>query len=151
MPEQLPSTVTTVGWLKFPPDRKIWSGGAAGIGAWLILSILQHYLGFDPQAMLIAAFGPGAPDIQLIITGIITLAVAHFTTPSIQDVVAHVNNAVVRIANADPTNSTTAVVVTEAASDVASIKDAAAGALPAESINKLVVAGMVAPSVGGKL
>lgn len=143
--------VTPVPWLKFPPDRKVYVGGLAGVLTWLILSVAQHLLGFDPQAFLNSVIGPGAPDVQLIVTGAITLLVAHFTTPSIQDVVAHVNNAVVKLANADPANPTTAVVVTEAAADVAAKVDAIAGALPEATVKKMVIAGVIAPNVvGGK-
>lgn len=144
-------TPTPAPWLKWPPDKKIWSGGIAGIAAWVLLSVLQHFLGFDPQAMLVAFMGAGAPDIQLIVTTLVTLLVAHFTTPSVQDVVAHVNNSIVEIAAAEPGTKTTAIVVPEAQSDAKSKELAIAGALPADTVQRMVDAGVVSPkAVGNK-
>lgn len=149
-----PVIVPPVPWLKWPPDKKIWAGGAAGIVAWIILSVLAH-LGVDPQPLvdsLTTTLGAPHLDLQASLAGLIALLVAHYTTPSMQDVVAHVNNAVVKIANADPTNPTTAVVVPEATSDAAAKTDAKAGALPPETVKKLVDTGALSPNeAGGKV
>lgn len=141
------ATPNTAPWLKWPPDKKIWAGGSAGIVAWIILSVLAHF-GVDPQPIvdgLTAALGAPHFDLQAGLAGVIALAVAHFTTPSVQDVVAHVNNAIVKIAAATPDNPTTAKVVSEAESDAAARTDAITGAIPAETVQKMVDAGLIAP------
>lgn len=143
-------TVQTVPWLKWPPDKKIWAGGIAGVLSWALLGVAAHFgLDLQPVANTVSdLFGLAHPDIQAILATVITLAVAHFTTPSIQDVVAHVNNAVVKIANADPANPTTAVVVSEPKSDEAAKVDAIVGAIPQESVNKMIDAGVIPPASG---
>ncbi len=84
----------------------------------------------------VAMLGPSAPDAQAILAFAIGFVIAHVVPPSQQDVVSHVNNAIVKLANADPTNPTTAVVVDEASSNIAAAKDVAAGLVPASIVAK---------------
>lgn len=125
-------------WLKWPPDRKVWAGGIGGIVAWIALSVLQHY-GIDPQPTVDAVTnvmsiisGTMVPhiDAAAALAGIIAFGMAHYVPPAEMDIVIRVNNAIVKMANADPANPTTAAVVDEKASDAATKADLAAGVLP---------------------
>jgi hypothetical protein len=123
----------------------VWAGGLAGVAAYVILGLASHFLGFDIQAAMVAAFGPSAPDLQGMLATVIALAVAHFTSPSLQDIVQHVNNAVVEVASATPGNPTTAVIVPEAQSDAAAKSNAIAGKIPTDTVKQMVTAGMIDP------
>lgn len=129
-------------WLKWPPDRKVWAAGAAGVLSWLLLSLLAHF-GIDVQGVadVLSPFLLGQHiDVAGTLVGLITFAVAHYTSPSIQDVVDRVNNMIIRIANADPGNPTTAVVVDAQTSDEAAVRDMTAGLIPPDVAAKSIAA-----------
>jgi hypothetical protein len=125
-------------WFRWPPDKQVWAGGASGIFAWILLSLLQHFLGFDPQMILVSIMGTGAPDVQAITAGLVALLVAHWTTPAARDVIDRVTNRVVELANATPTNPTTAAIVSEPESDAITMAGIRAGALPPEIIKQVL-------------
>lgn len=117
-------------WFGWPPDRKVLAGGIAGLIAWVFLSLLRHFTGFDFQPILDVFFGPGTLDMQAIMSTAIAVLIAHVTAPSVRDIVKRVDNGIVTIANADPSNATTAVVVDEQTSNIVGQRDLAEGKIP---------------------
>lgn len=103
----------------FPPDRKILAGGLASVLAWFVL--------FGAGKVGIAV----DPVLQSILVPLIGYAISYLVPPSLRDVVSRVNNDIVKLANADPSNPTTAQVVTPALSRVVAAADVASGAVPA--------------------
>lgn len=119
----VPATPVTVSPTPtFPPDRKVWSGGLAGILTWLIIFGLGK------------AGVPLDPTLQSGLALVVGYAVSYFVPPSLRDVVSRVNNDIVKIANADQSNPTTAVVVRPAAALEAAKADVASGAIPVQIV-----------------
>lgn len=82
--------------MKWLPDKKILSGGLAGIGAWLVILGLQH-------------FGIAVPaDAQAQIVGLFGLAIAYAVPPAERDIVKRLNDGIVAAAQADPNVPVTA-------------------------------------------
>lgn len=80
------TAVSTVTW---PPDRKIWAGGLAGLVTALVAYAAKKYLNFDiPEGVL--AYIP-------IVVGYI---VSYLVPPSIRDVIKRVDDTVIAIARA---------------------------------------------------
>lgn len=102
----------------FPPDKKVWAGGLAGLTTWLIFFVAAK-VGM-----------PIDPSLQGLISLAIGYGVSYLVPPALHDVVDRVNNDIVKLANADPSNPTQAVVVDLATSKLATAKDIASGAVP---------------------
>lgn len=145
MTETLKPTVTPTTpvpnqpWFSWPPDRKVLAGGIAGLVAWILLSLLRHFTSFDLQPVLDTIFGMGTLDMQAVLSTAIAILIAHVTAPSVRDIVKRVDNGIVTIANADPDNPTTAVVVDEETSDTVAERDLASGKIPPAIADKLKV------------
>lgn len=98
-----------------PPDRKVWAGGLVGIVTW---------------AIMFAAAKAGHPidlGLQALIPVVLGYIVSYVVPPSVRDIVKRVDNTIVRIANADQSNPTTAVIVDHATSKAAADADISMG------------------------
>jgi len=76
--------------MRWIPDRKVLAGGLAGLLAWLVAMVASRY-GF-----------PLTPEQQTYVAGAIAWAVAYFVPPSKRDIVKHLNDDIVRMAQDDP-------------------------------------------------
>lgn len=96
----------SISWL---PGRKVLAGGIGGVVAFGILSVGKHY-GIDPQpwADLIMP-PPGTFNVMAILTGGITAGIAYIVPPSAKDVVNHLNDDIIAMAQKDPNSPVTAV------------------------------------------
>lgn len=121
---------------RWPPDRKVWAGGLAGILAWVLLSVLR-YFDLDMQPILISMLGESAPNLQTLLTGFIIAFVSYVVPPSLRDKVDRVNNAIVMIANASPENHTTAQIVDKDKSNQVAKANIASGAIAPEVVEEL--------------
>lgn len=101
----------------WPPDRKIWAGGLASLVAWGIL----YGLGRAGVAL--------PPELQAMLVPAVGYVISYVTPPSIRDIVTRVNNDIVKLANADQNNPTTAKVVSDHESVMVARTDIATGAV----------------------
>jgi hypothetical protein len=76
------------------PDRNVLSGGVVAVVGWLIISVANHY-GLDVPFFVQAAMPM-----------VLGYVVTYLLPPSVRDVVARVNDDIVRLAAADPENPT---------------------------------------------
>lgn len=106
----------------FPPDKKVWAGGLAGLATWLIFFVAAK-VGM-----------PIDPSLQGLISLAIGYGVSYLVPPALHDVVDRVNNDIVKLANADQTNPTTAIVVSRETSLAQAKVDVASGVVPADII-----------------
>lgn len=127
----------------WPPDRKVWAGGLGGVVAWGIIGVVQHYLNINLQDMAHAVFGDTAPDIQGILAVFVASAIAYLVPPAKQDIVKRIDNGLIKLANADQSNPTTAKIVSGEESDIETVKDARSGALPDAHAVKAVATIMI--------
>jgi hypothetical protein len=76
--------------MKYFPDRKVLSGGVAGVVTWLILLALG-YFNIDVPA-----------DVQATLPLIIGYVISYAVPPADQDIVKRLNDDLVNMAKADP-------------------------------------------------
>jgi uncharacterized protein YacL len=107
------------------PDRKVIVAAVGGVVVSVIMSLLKHYLG---DAL--------PPETITLVTALVTAALAYVVPNTRQEVADRVTNPVIKLANADSANATTAKVVTSAESDQETAKDVASGVIPAAIIVK---------------
>lgn len=85
------------------PPRQIWVGGVSAIVAWLILNILAHF-GLDIGAILQPlGFDPGT--VQGWLAGAIGAGIAWIVPPAVRDIIQHLDDKIVQIAQKDPVSN----------------------------------------------
>lgn len=102
------------------PDRNVLSGGLVAVVSWAVIAIADHY------GLNIPLF------IQAAIPTFLGYIVTYILPPSVKDVVARVNDDIVRLAAADPDNPTSerTMVLPETAKVVAASSSARTVAIP---------------------
>lgn len=119
-----------------PPMRNVLAGGVVGVLTWSII------FGFNKFGIVLD------PSIQTAIPLILAFIVAHFVPPSAQDIVSRVNDQIVRLANADQSNPTQAIIVGEQASLLQAHSDVANGLVPPVVLPPKPIPGVVIPPKG---
>lgn len=76
--------------MSYFPDRKVMSGGLAGVLTWVILLILGHFKVDVPS------------DVQAGLPLIIGSLISYVVPPAEQDIVKRLNDGIVKMAEADP-------------------------------------------------
>jgi len=95
-----PSASGASGVTSWVPPRNIWVGGVAGIVAWLILHGLAA-AGLDIGA-LATPLGFSPDQVQGWIAAAIAGIIATYTPPSAADIIKHLNDTIIHIAQRDP-------------------------------------------------
>jgi hypothetical protein len=99
MPEQhihaadATSSAPSITWI---PSRKSMSSGIAGVVTFVLMTAIRHFTGIDLPASL-----------EMFIIGAVTWGINYLVPPSAQDVVNHLNNAIVKLAVEDPASPVT--------------------------------------------
>lgn len=81
------------------PPRKVWAGGVAAILSWLIIHALATFANIDVQGI---AASLGITDPVTILSGLIGTAIAWVIPPSTSDVITHLNDVIINLAQRDP-------------------------------------------------
>lgn len=76
------------------PDRNVLSGGLVAVASWTIIAVAGHY-GLDVPI-----------SVQAAMPMVLGYVVTYLLPPSVRDVVARVNDDIVKLAAADPNNPT---------------------------------------------
>lgn len=106
MADPTTTSAPSINWL---PGRKVLAGGAAGLLAYVILTAIHVWGHLDLQAYAdILAPPPGTVNITAILTGAITAGVGYIVPPSKKDVINHLNNEIIAMAQEDPASPVTA-------------------------------------------
>lgn len=97
--DNAPSTISTKPW--WLPDRKVYSGGVAGLATAMILAVSNHY-GYSLQAYADSLFGPGAINVAATLIGLISLVAAYIIPPSYHDIYTKLNDRIIALGYKDP-------------------------------------------------
>lgn len=105
---------------EWPPEKRLVYGTLTGMVSGVVLSVAKHYLGDALPTEVIA----GVPVL-------VAAFLAWFIPMTQREVASRLNNNIVKLANADQSNPTTAKVVSRAESVQVAAADVASGAVPA--------------------
>lgn len=103
-----PSAPGASGVTSWIPPRNIWVGGVAGIVAWLILHGLAA-AGLDIGAIA-TPLGFSTEQVQGWIAAAIAAGIATYVPPSVGDIIKHLNDTIVHIAQRDPATNVSYVI-----------------------------------------
>lgn len=140
-PPDKPSSPPPGKW--WPPDRKVWAGGIAGIAAYTILSYFRAWTGVDLNVFnpvlgtVLTLLGWPPMDVTGALSIIVGMAVSQITIPKAKDLYLWIDNKVIAMANADDASPVKAKEVSEEESLRVAKIDAALGRLPPEIAAKV--------------
>ena len=103
-----PSSPGASGVTSWIPPRNIWVGGVAGIVAWLVLHGLAA-AGLDIGAIA-TPLGFSTEQVQGWIAAAIAAGIATYVPPSVGDIIKHLNDTIIHVAQRDPATNVSYVI-----------------------------------------